>query len=128
MNIEHLLQGALLLASLGLAVFCVILARRLRRLNDLETGLGGAIAVMAVEVDRLEQAIRTARDEATKAREALSDDIATARQERAIWDLRQKLAVAAASPDPTVVPAGLRQSVPMTAARRLRKRQETAHG
>lgn len=127
MSIEHLLQGALLLASLGLAVFCVILARRLRRLNDLETGLGGAIAVMAVEVDRLERAIRTARDEATRASEALADEIVTARQERAIWDLRQKIAVAA-GPDPAASPAATSGPGPSTAARRLRKRQELTHG
>ena len=60
-------------------------------MNDLESGLGGAIAVMAAEVDRLERAIRAARDEATAASERLADEIETARRERAIWDLRQRI-------------------------------------
>ena len=52
MSVEQMFQAALVAASVGLAVFCIVLARRLRRLNDLETGLGGAIAVMAAEVVR----------------------------------------------------------------------------
>lgn len=113
MTMEYLFQAALTVASVGLAGFCLVLARRLRRLNDLETGLGGAIAVMAAEVDRLERAIRVARDEATEASKALAREITTARKERALWDLRQRIGQAAADQPP---PASLR---------RLRKRVET---
>lgn len=112
MTIETILQGALAVAAIGLAVFCIVLARRLRRLNDLETGLGGAIAVMAAEVDRLEKAIIAARDEAKAASETLVDQIDRAHDERAKWDLRRKIADAAPLP-----PLG-------GAARRLRKRSE----
>lgn len=127
-SIEHLLQAGLLLASLGLGLFCMTLARRLRRLNDLETGLGGAIAVMAAEVDRLEAAIRTARDEATAASQSLAEEIATARKERAMWDLHHKIAAAAHTPPETDEPpqstdAGFQQT-----SRRLRKRSEVTHG
>lgn len=111
MTVEMMLQAALVAASLGLACFCLVLARRLRRLNDLETGLGGAIAVMAAEVDRLEQAIQTARVEATEAGESLSQEIARARKERALWELRQRIDEAAGPDQPMV------QSM-----RRLRKR------
>lgn len=118
MSVDVLLQSGLILASVGLAIFCLVLARRLRRLNDLETGLGGAIAVMAAEVDRLERAMREARDQATGASEELAQQIVAARKERELWDLRQKLGVAALPerPDP-VIP--LRN-------RRLRKRVEAA--
>ena len=116
MTIEYLFQTALTVASVGLAGFCFLLARRLRRLNDLETGLGGAIAVMAAEVDRLERAIRAARDEATDASKALAAEIATARKERALWDLRQRIGQAAAD-QPAAKPAPMR---------RLRKRAGTA--
>lgn len=112
MTIEFLFQTALVLASVGLAGFCLLLASRLRRLNDLETGLGGAIAVMAAEVDRLEKAIRSARAEATEASEALAAEIARARSERALWDLRQRIGEAA-RPDPAP-----------PVMRRLRKRAE----
>lgn len=121
MSFEHLLQSGLLVASCGLAVFCITLARRLRKLNDLESGLGGAIAVMAAEVDRLEQAIRSARAEATDASQALSEEVRAARHERALWDLRQKIADAALSPpEPTLA----KRATATSAARRLRKRQE----
>lgn len=114
MTVELMLQTALVAASVGLAGFCLLLAGRLRRLNDLETGLGGAIAVMAAEVDRLEKAIRAARAEATEASEALADEIARARSERALWDLRQRIGEAA------------RPEARPVAARRLRKRAERA--
>ncbi|MDO5620006.1 MAG: hypothetical protein Q4G24_00900 [Paracoccus sp. (in: a-proteobacteria)] len=113
--IETILQVTLAVASVGLAVFCVVLARRLRRLNDLETGLGGAIAVMAAEVDRLEKAIIAARDEAKSASEALAAEVARSRNERAHWDLRRKIVDAAAPAAPA-----------HAGARRLRKRAEHA--
>ncbi|RJL07555.1 hypothetical protein D3P06_00345 [Paracoccus aestuarii] len=115
MTLEHLMQGLLLAACLGLGVFCLTLTRRLRKLNDLESGLGGAIAVMAAEVDRLERAIRQARDEAMTASERLAEEIETARRERAIWDLRQRIGAAASE-----APAA-------ATGRRLRKR-EVHHG
>lgn len=128
MSIDHLLQGGLLLACIGLTVFCVTLARRLRRLNDLETGLGGAIAVMAAEVDRLEKAIRAARDEATSASRSLADEVAAARRERALWDLRQKIAAAAMAPADEVPPPPARAGETELLLRRRRKRQEVSHG
>lgn len=109
MSTEFILQTALALASVGLAGFCLLLARRLRRLNDLETGLGGAIAVMAAEVDRLERAICAARDEATEASEGLARDIAQARKERALWDLRQRIGEAARPDEVAVAPRRLRK-------------------
>ena len=115
MTLDHVFQAALLVASLGLGSFCLILSRRLRRLNDLETGLGGAIAVMASEVDRLDRAIREAKDEATAAGQALSAEIAAARKERALWDLRQKLTQAQAQ-------APVNPPAPVVPLRRLRKR------
>lgn len=112
MNIEVMLQMLLILASGGLAVFCVILTRRLRRLNDLEDGLGGAIAVMVAEVDRLEHAIRNARQEATAASNSLAEKIELARKERGLWDLQHTM-------DETV--GFMPRSMPRT-SRRLRKR------
>lgn len=110
MTLDTLLQAGLIAASVALAAYCAILSRRLRRLNNLESGLGGAIAVMCAEVERLEKAIRHARDEATVASDALSREIAAARGERARWDLQQRMRDATLSPPP--------------AARRLRKRVE----
>ena len=91
MTLDSILQILLLAASCGLAGFCLLLARRLHRLNNLESGLGGAIAVMNAEVDRLDRAIRKARAEASAASETLAEEIVEARREREMWDLRQKM-------------------------------------
>lgn len=96
MTISQILQGGLLIFSGGLAVFCFVLARRLRKLNDLETGLGGAIAVMTTEISRLERSILAAKAEATQATQALAGEIERAKEERAFWLLQQKFAESAA--------------------------------
>lgn len=90
MTLALALQAALLLAGLSLAGFCMILSRRLRRLNNLETGLGGAIAVMAAEIARLEAALAAASAGATAASESLGREIEKAKSERAYWALQQQ--------------------------------------
>lgn len=92
MTISQILQIALLAFSAGLSVFCFILARRLRKLNDLESGLGGAIAVMTSEISRLERSILAAKSEATLATHGLAGEIERAKEERAFWMLQQKFA------------------------------------
>lgn len=100
MTLTVFMELVLTAASIGLGCFCFILARRLRRLNNLETGLGGAIAVMAAEVDRLERTLKKVQAEATHASNALSSKIEIAQAERAKWELRQKIgAVAMQLPD-----------------------------
>jgi len=94
MTIAQLLQLALIVFTVGLSAFCLMLARRLRRLNDLETGLGGAIAVMTSEIGRLEKSILLAKAEATAATQALAGEIERAKEERAFWMLQQKFAEA----------------------------------
>jgi hypothetical protein len=110
MTIENIFQIFLLIVSIGLGAFCVLLARRLRKLNDLESGLGGAIAVMSVEIERLEGAIRHAQVAATSASFDLLRQIERAQDERGRWDLRQQIS------DTGFVPP------PVSPSRRLRKR------
>lgn len=93
-------QILLALAGLALATWCAVLARRLRRLNDLETGLGGAIAVLAAEVQRLEQALGKAQKDATAAGAALGAAVDRARDERARWALQGVAAAARAGEAP----------------------------
>ncbi|SDD98267.1 hypothetical protein SAMN05421538_103174 [Paracoccus isoporae] len=83
---------------LPLAFYCWLLSRRLRRLNNLETGLGGAIAVMTTEISRLDRAIREARAEATSAGEELLKAVEKARGERAYWALQSELTQSARPP------------------------------
>lgn len=90
MTITMILQGALVVAALAVAGYCHLLARRLRKLNDLETGLGGAIAVMAAEIARLESALAAAQAGATDASDGLAREIEKAKSERAYWALQQQ--------------------------------------
>ena len=107
------LQMAFLLFTGLVAAFCLVLARRIRKLNDLENGLGGAIAVMAIEIDRLERAMQAAKGEATTAGQSLIQEIARAKEERAYWILQGSFSQKA-------VPAGARS------LRRKRREAEDA--
>ncbi len=52
----------LLAAAFGAAFYCMILSRRLTRLNSVDKGLGGAIAVLSAQVDDLTKALAEARE------------------------------------------------------------------
>ena len=43
--------------ALAAGFYCFVLSRRLRRFTDLEYGVGGAIAVLSVQVDDLSKAL-----------------------------------------------------------------------
>ncbi|MDJ1008261.1 MAG: hypothetical protein QNJ13_10605 [Paracoccaceae bacterium] len=61
----ELIADILLIAgALGAAVYCVVLARRLNRFNDLEKGMGGAIAVLSAQVDDMTKTLEAARQTA----------------------------------------------------------------
>ena len=92
--------------SLPLAVYCYVLSRRLRRLNNLETGLGGAIAVMTTEITRLDQAIRRARAEAEEATAELARTISLSRDEKAYWTLHHELSRGGGAPSRRLKPRG----------------------
>lgn len=88
MNFPQIIDISLLVFSVGLSTFCFILARRLKKLNDLESGIGGAIAVLVAEIERLEQSLAAARNGATAAASGLETAITRAKDERAYWALQ----------------------------------------
>ena len=58
-----LIADILLIAgALGAGFYCLVLARRLRRFNDLEKGVGGAIAVLSAQVDDMTKALGAANE------------------------------------------------------------------
>lgn len=62
-NLVSLIADLLLLAAaIGAAGYCIVLSRRLTRLNSIDKGLGGAIAVLSVQVDDLTKALEDARN------------------------------------------------------------------
>ena len=50
----------LVAGAMSAALYCFVLSRRLRRFTDLERGVGGAIAVLSVQVDDLSNALKRA--------------------------------------------------------------------
>ena len=58
---EFLADVLLVGGALGAGVYCYVLARRLARFNDLEKGVGGAVAVLSAQVDDLTRTLETAR-------------------------------------------------------------------
>lgn len=110
MSMALLLQIPVFVFLFATLFYCAVLARRVKNLNDLEFGLGGAIAVMTSEIDRLDRALAGAKADALNATEALSKEIERAKEERAFWLLQQKFSQNSAA-------------VPTTRLRR-RKRKE----
>ncbi|MGB3553134.1 MAG: hypothetical protein WBA25_00675 [Jannaschia sp.] len=54
----------LLAATIGMALYCRLLSRRLRAFNDLDTGMGGSVAALSLQVDQLRGSIEAAHSEA----------------------------------------------------------------
>lgn len=58
--------------SLGAGIYCYVLAGRLKKFTTLETGMGGAIAVLSVQVDDMTKALQRAHAAANGSAEGLS--------------------------------------------------------
>lgn len=104
----ELIADALLAAgAFGAAFYCFVLQRRLARFTRLESGMGGAIAVLSAQVDDLERALAAAQgaaSESTRRLAALTDraDAAAVRLDllvAALHDLPEREAAAEVTPD-----------------------------
>jgi hypothetical protein len=97
-----LIADLLLVAgALGAALYCYVLSRRLRRFTDLEKGVGGAVAVMSVQVDDLTKTLAAAQATA-KASVGQLDEV-SARAESAQQRLELLVASLHDLPNPTAV-------------------------
>ena len=57
-----LLADFLLIAAAGCAaLYCFVLSRKLKKFTNLEDGMGGAVAVLSVQVDDLTKALKGAQ-------------------------------------------------------------------
>ncbi|GGE47291.1 hypothetical protein GCM10011360_38180 [Primorskyibacter flagellatus] len=61
----------LVAGALGAAFYCFVLARRLTRFNDLENGVGGAVAVLSAQVDDLTRTMEAAQASAAESASSL---------------------------------------------------------
>lgn len=57
------------------ALYCLVLAKRLKRFTTLETGMGGAIAVLSAQVDDMTKALEKARSSANSSSSGLEDQV-----------------------------------------------------
>lgn len=70
----ELIADILMIAgTLAVAVYCVVLARRLSRFTDLEKGVGGAIAVLSAQVDDMTKTLTKAQKTAGMSAAKLED-------------------------------------------------------
>jgi hypothetical protein len=99
----ELISNILLVAgSFGAAIYCYVLSTRLKRFTTLETGMGGAIAVLSAQVDDMTVALDKARGAANGSAESL--EALTARGEAVARKLELLVASLHDLPDPTAVP------------------------
>ena len=59
--------------AFGAGLYCFVLARRLKRFNDLEKGVGGAVAVLSAQVDDLTKTLLAAQKSSEGSNSVLED-------------------------------------------------------
>jgi hypothetical protein len=113
----ELISDILLMAgSFGAATYCYVLSTRLKRFTTLESGMGGAIAVLSAQVDDMTVALDKARGAANGSAESL--EVLTARGEAVARKLELLVASLHDLPDPAA-PRPV-EDEPVTEDRRLR--------
>lgn len=63
--VEMIADILLVSGAIGAGFYCYVLARRLSRFNDLENGVGGAVAVLSAQVDDLTKTLEAAQTTAS---------------------------------------------------------------
>lgn len=74
--------------ALGAALYCFILSNRLKRFNNLEQGVGGAVAVLSSKVDDLTKTLSSAQETAASSAETLLELTAKADESSKRMELR----------------------------------------
>jgi hypothetical protein len=69
---EILADILLAIGALGAGLYCHVLSGRLKRFNALESGMGGAIAVLSQQVDEMTRALDQARGAAAGSADGLT--------------------------------------------------------
>jgi hypothetical protein len=88
----------LVAGSFGAAIYCYVLSTRLKKFTTLESGMGGAIAVLSAQVDDMTVALEKARGAANGSAESL--EALTARGEAVARKLELLVASLHDLPDP----------------------------
>ena len=115
--------------ALGAGIYCFILGRRLNRFNNLEKGVGGAVAVLSAQVDDLTKTLESAQVTAAQSADTLTG--LTGRAEAMSQRLELQMASlhdipapqAPPAPTPTPAPAQSGGSEPMFVRHRAKEVQ-----
>lgn len=112
------MDGLLLAASLFAALYCWVLSRRVRALQSLDVGLGGAIVTLTRQIELARVTLEEAKSGARETRQDLAE--LTARADAGAAQLRLLLAAVERAPAPARAPAPTRAPAPVepAAARR----------
>lgn len=70
---EFIADVLLVAGALGAGTYCYVLAKRLSCFNDLEKGVGGAVAVLSAQVDDLTHALTSARSASDSSAETIAE-------------------------------------------------------
>ena len=97
--------------AIGAGVYCFVLGRRLNRFNDLEKGVGGAVAVLSAQVDDLSKTLEAAQRTASNSAETLTN--LTSRAED--MSRRLELQMASLHDIPAITPAPIEEASPVAA-------------
>ncbi len=109
----ELIADVLMVAgSFGAALYCYVLAARLKRFTTLETGMGGAIAVLSAQVDDMTVALEQARGAANNSASSLESlteraEMVARRLELLVASLHDLPAAPPVRPTPAAVPEAL---------------------
>ena len=110
--------------ALGAGIYCFVLSARLRRFNDLEKGVGGAVAVLSAQVDDLTRTLATAQSTANESAKTLEElthkaEDAAKRLELMVASMHDLPPVAPRAPEPqhTPEPMFVRHARPQNGSR-----------
>lgn len=102
--------------ALGAGFYCLVLSRRLKRFNDLEKGVGGAVAVLSSQVEDLNKSFASARQITEGSSQAL--DQLTGRAESVAQRLELMMASMHDLPEATAqAPQAARAAAPLAEER-----------
>lgn len=76
---ELITDGLLFIATMVAALYCLVLSRRLRRLTDMDAGVGEAITAMSTRVDEMNNALTSSQKSTQKAVADLDTRLAAAK-------------------------------------------------
>lgn len=112
--------------ALGAGFYCFVLGKRLNKFNDLEKGVGGAVAVLSAQVDDLTKTLTSAQNSAGHSAQTLEQLVSraeeTARQLElqmaSLHDIRPTASETVKAPESPMVPIVEEPSEPMFVRRR----------